>query len=117
MESWMISLAIAICASIATFITIKNSATQNAKDIEKIQETSIQHKREEDKLHIALFEKIDKANETLAEHKVKLGASPTMENVRAEFVSKEMFKQMEKHIDEKFDKLESGIEKILDKSE
>jgi hypothetical protein len=40
-----------------------------------------------------------------------------MKEVRDEFVSKEMFHQMQKHIDEKFDKLEMGLAKILDKLE
>ena len=38
-----------------------------------------------------------------------------MKEVRDDFVSKEMFRQMEKHIDEKFGKLELGITKILDR--
>jgi hypothetical protein len=117
MESWMISLGIALLGYVAMFVTTKSQTQQNSKDIEKLQNINVSHKKEDDIAHGSIFTKLDIANEVLAEHKVKLGTAPTMEQVRAEFVSKEMFKQMEKHIDEKFDKLENGIDKILNKLE
>lgn len=69
------------------------------------------------KVEEAYGKKIDIQAKELVELKTKLANVPTMEEVRNEFVSKEMFKQMEKHMDEKFSKLEYGINKILDKLE
>ena len=83
MESWQISLSIALITYVATFVTMKNTTAQNAKDIEKIQESNAAHSKEDIVLHKSMFEKIDIANEVLAEHKVKLGSAPTMEQVRA----------------------------------
>jgi len=133
MEGWVISLlgllfsiAVAIVTYVATIVTVKNKTEQNNKDIDdlkklhiknidEVRETSRRHNTSDEALHSKFFEKLDIMNETITEHKTKLANAPTMEQVRVEFVSKEMFKQMEKHIDEKFDKLESGIEKILNK--
>lgn len=115
MESWMISLGIGLLTYVSMFVTLKNKTDQHSTDIKDLREKNDRHKREDDSLHEKMFDKLDDVNQELATHKVKLGNAPTMEQVRAEFVTKEMFKQMEKHIDEKFDKLESGIEKILNK--
>lgn len=117
MESWQVSIILGLITYISIFVTVRNKTDQHTKDIEKLQEGSANHKKDDEKLHSKMFDKIDELNTEIAEHKVRLGNAPTMEQVRAEFVSKEMFKQMEKHIDEKFDKLESGIDKILNKLE
>ncbi|WP_373073875.1 hypothetical protein [Sulfurimonas sp.] len=115
MEGWQVSVVLGLITYISIFVTVRNKTDQHSKDIEKMQVSSTNHKKDDEKLHSKLFDKIDELNTEIAEHKVRLGNAPTMEQVRAEFVSKEMFKQMEKHIDEKFDKLENGIDKILDK--
>ena len=44
---------------------------------------------------------------------IQIHQAPTMKEVREEFASKEFVAQMEKHIDEKFLTVNSGIEKIL----
>ncbi len=113
----MISVGLALLTYVAIIVTIRNKTEQHTKDIEKLQTANADHRRDDEKLHSKMFDKIDELNTEIAEHKVRLGNAPNMEQVRAEFVSKEMFKQMEKHIDEKFDKLENGIEKILHKLE
>ena len=117
MESWQVSIILALITYISIFVTVRNKTDQHTKDIEKLQDGGENHKKNDEKLHGKMFDKIDELNTEIAEHKVRLGNAPTMEQVRAEFVSKEMFKQMEKHIDEKFDKLESGIDKIINKLE
>lgn len=117
MESWMISLGIGLLTYVSMFVTLKNKTDQHGSDIKEIREKNERHKKEDDILRSKMFDKLDDVNQELATHKVRLGNAPTMEQVRAEFVTKEMFKQMEKHIDEKFDKVESGIEKILNKLE
>ena len=117
MESWQVSVVIGVITYISIFVTLKNKTEQNTADIKDIKEKNERRKKEDDILHSKLFDKLDDVNQEIATHKVKLGNAPTMEQVRAEFVTKEMFKQMEKHIDEKFDKLENGIDKILAKLE
>ncbi len=71
----------------------------------------------ERKARQALGGKVDELKDEVTTHKVKLANAPSMEQVRSEFVSKEMFKQMEKHMDGKFETLENGIDKILAKLE
>jgi len=115
MISSLISLFVGVVTYVSIIVTMKNKGDVNQKDIEKAQENHDTYKIANEKIHSKMFDKIDELNTEIAEHKVRLGNAPNMEQVRAEFVSKEMFKQMEKHIDEKFDKLENGIEKILDK--
>ena len=117
MESWQISVVIGFITYISIFVTIKNKTEQNSSDIKDLKDKNDRHKKEADILHGRMFDKLDDVNQEIATHKVRLGSAPTMEQVRAEFVTKEMFKQMEKHIDEKFDKLENGIDKILTKLE
>lgn len=56
--------------------------------------------------------KIDEHSGAIVELHQKTSQAPTMNEVRAEFVSKEMFTQMEKHIDEKFNKLDNELDKI-----
>ncbi len=106
MESWMISIVIAIVGVVSTFAITKNKVENNDKQIEAIF-----------KILKGLGEKVDIHSESLSEHKVMIKSSMTMTQADSKFVSKELFKQMEKHIDEKFDKLENGIEKILTKLE
>lgn len=104
MESWIISIVIAIVGVVSTFAITKNKVENNDKQIEAIF-----------KILKDLGEKVDLHSESLSEHKVMIKSSMTMTQADNKFVSKELFKQMEKHIDEKFDKLENGIEKILAK--
>lgn len=115
MESWMISVAVGVLTYFSMFITMKNKTDQHSLDIKEIKDKNERHKKEDDILHGKMFDKLDELNKEMATHKVFIGNTPTMEQVRNEFVTKEMFKQMEKHIDEKFDKLENGIDKILTK--
>ncbi len=61
----------------------------------------------------AIFNKLDNYGKDIVTLQQKVGQAPTMKEVRDEFVSKEMFKQLEKHMDEKFSKLERGLEEIL----
>lgn len=117
MESWMASVAIGVLTYFSMFITMRNKTDQHSLDIKEIKEKGERNKKEDDILHGKMFDKLDEVNKELATYKVFIGNAPTMEQVRNEFVTKEMFKQMEKHIDEKFDKLENGIDKILNKLE
>jgi hypothetical protein len=106
MESWIISVIIAVVGVISTFAVTKNKVENNDKQIEAIF-----------KMLKGFGEKVDNHSESLSEHKVMIKSSMTMSQADNKYVSKEMFKQMEKHIDGKFETLENGIEKILLKLE
>ncbi len=111
------SVIIGVISYISMFVTLRNKTEQHTTEIGELKVKSEKHKKDDENLHAKLFDKIDEINQELATHKVRLGNAPSMEQVRVEFVSKEMFKQMEKHIDDKFDRLEAGLTKILDKLE
>ncbi len=131
MESWMISLIIVIAGVVSTFAVIRQKVNEGGdKDFEQDKRlTNLEKFMNEktpminhlinhfNKTEEAYGKKLENHSTRLTELQEKITQTPTMNEVRTEFVTKEMFKQMEKHIDEKFDKLESGIEKILSKLE
>jgi hypothetical protein len=124
-EDWMVSLGIALVGLVSTFAVLRNkvndSEARDKKQDEKIAELNkFMNEKAPFLDHLsraenAFGQKIDIHSKEIIELKTKMANIPTMNEVRSEFVSKEMFKQMEKHIDEKFDKLENGIDKILSK--
>ena len=108
-ESWMISLLISIIGLIAVLAVGKYKTEANERAIET-----------ERKARQAIGDKLDKISEEVVAHNARTIGVPTMEDVRKEFVSKEMFRQMEKHIDTKFDdmgkllnKFSNGQDEIL----
>ena len=102
-ESWMISLVISFIGLVAMMAVGKYKTEQNQKEIET-----------EKQAREVIGRKLDKATEEMAEYKVRLHNAPSMEDVRREFVSKEMFKQMEKHIDGQFETLGKSLEKLFE---
>ncbi len=98
-ESWMVSGSISLAGLIAVLAVSKYKIDENKSDIRKVRQI--------------LDNKVESLRDTTNAHKVKFTSTPSMEKVRAEFVSKEMFKQMEKYMDGKFKTLENGIDKIL----
>jgi len=65
------------------------------------------------KIEESYGKKLDVHSNKIIELTTQLGATPTMKEVRDEFVSKEVFLQMEKHIDQKFLVVTTGINEIL----
>jgi len=104
MESWMVSAILATITYIAMFVTYKNKTDTHTKSIDELK--SKIEKTEQ---------KTDNNRMDISSLNTQLTTVPTTEHIRQEFVSKELFQQMKEHIDEKFDKLENGISKILDK--
>jgi hypothetical protein len=138
LESWMISAAISISAVIATFAVLKqkvadsivrdseqdlrfkefkNRLDDELQELQKFKNESKPHLEHLSRVEQALTKKLDFHSENITKLNQQITQAPTMKEVRDEFVSKEMFHQMQKHIDEKFDKLEMGLAKILDKLE
>jgi hypothetical protein len=99
MESWMVSTVIALVAFVSTFAVLKT----NVQRLNKVQDENLK--------------KIDNQHDDLIVLKEKISRAPNMRDVRTEFVSKEFLTQMQKNIDDKFERLESGINKILTKLE
>jgi len=124
-ESWMVSIGFALVTLVAGYAVMRSNVSKGmlatAKQDEKIEvlEKFMNEKKplldHLSRVEEAFGKKIDIHSREIVELKTKLANVPTMEEVRNEFVSKEMFKQMEKHIDEKFDKVENGLDKILSK--
>jgi len=123
MESWMVSVIVAIVTLIAGYAVLRNNVSKGM-DADKAQDKKIEvlekFMNEKKPLldHLSKVEeaygkKIDCQAKELIELKTKLASIPTMREVRDEFVSKEVYLQMEKHIDEKFAGLQSGVSEIL----
>lgn len=102
MESWMISLGIGGITYIATFVTMKNKVDVHQKTIDSQQKTIN-----------SLFGRLDKHGDDIVKLNTKSELSMTSKDVDAKYVSKELFRQYEKHIDGRFDRLEVGQGKIL----
>ncbi len=109
MESWMISLAIAFAGVIATFAVIKYKVDHNEIHRER-QNTEMTSRVN------GIARKVDQHSETMSEHKISIGNAVTMEQVDARFLTRDLFRQHEKHLDVRFvaieKKLESGFEEI-----
>lgn len=125
MESWMVSLVIALVGVVSSFAVIRQKVNEGGNkdqeqdkrltELEKFMNEKNPMLNHFSKIEEAYGKKLDNHSRDITELQQKITQTPTMTEARNEFVTKEMFKQMEKHIDEKFDKLESGIEKILNK--
>jgi len=135
MEDWMISLLIAGAGVIATFAVLKQKVADSlAKDDEQdIRFKEFRIKVEDDLSYLqkfkneskpqlehlsrveqAITKKLDNSAQEITRLNQQITQSPTMKEVREEFVTKEMYKQLEKHIDEKFTKMESHQERTND---
>ncbi|PHQ89509.1 MAG: hypothetical protein COB42_06695 [Sulfurimonas sp.] len=126
-ESWMLSLFIAILGVATTWGILKNKIesllllTKSHTDL-LVELQKFKNENNPLLLHLSKIEekhgrKIENQAKDLIALQTKLANVPTMEEVRSEFVSKEMFKQMEKHFDENFDRVEEGLNKIFKKIE
>lgn len=125
MESWMITLGGIVITLIAGYAVMRSNVSKGI-EADKAQDAKIEALEKfmneqspvlahYSKVEEAYGKKLDFHAKELVEVKTKLGQAPTMKEVREEFVSKEVFLQMEKHIDEKFAGLQGGIDKILNK--
>ncbi len=120
----MLSIAFAIATLIAGYAVMRSNVSKGM-DVDKAQDEKIEvlekfmNEKKPLLTHLSKVEeaygkKIDCQAKELIELKTKLASVPSMKEVRAEFVSKEVYLQMEKHIDEKFAGLQNGIKQILD---
>ena len=95
MESWMISLAIAGAGILSSFAVVKYMADELKRNQESI------------------FKRLDSHGDDLVALNTMSKLAMTAKDVDDKYVSKELFRQFEKHIDKRFDGLEVGQGKIL----
>ena len=122
-EGWMISLFIAVVTLVSSYAVMKANVAKSSKTIDTlVDENKILKEFMNSKLpllnHLSKKEnftdgKIESMGKEIVELRTQLAQVPTMKDVRKEFVSKEIFLQMEKHMDEKFDGLQVMLMKVL----
>ena len=127
MESWIVSVAIALVGVVSVFAVMRanvNSLNEENKEqakkleqLEKFKSENVPVIKHLSNVENLAFKKIDNHSNLLTSLREQIGQVPSMKEVRDEFVTKELFLQMQKHMDEKFDHLDKGLEKILDKLE
>lgn len=127
MESWMVSVVVALVGVVSTFAVLRSNVHRlnetnkeqgkKLEELEKFRNESAPVIAHLSKVEDSMFAKIDSHSESLTALKEQVGQVPSMKEVRDEFVTKELFLQMQKHMDEKFDHLDKGLGKILDKLE
>ena len=127
MESWIVSVAIALVGVVSVFAVMRanvNSLNEENKEqakkleqLEKFKSENVPVIKHLSNVENLAFKKIDNHSNLLTSLREQIGQVPSMREVRDEFVTKELFLQMQKHMDEKFDHLDKGLGKILDKLE
>jgi hypothetical protein len=74
----------------------------------------VRYQSAESKRHInIIFERMDKHGDDIVRLNTKSELSMTAKDVDEKYVSKELFRQFEKHMDVRFDKIDDGQNKIL----
>lgn len=106
MESWAISLAVSI---IMTLLGIALMAGMYRNKISVLEDTTKSIHNTFDKMYIRL----DRHGDDIISLNTKSELSMTAKDVDDKYVSKELFRQFEKHIDKRFDRIEEGQDKIL----
>ena len=94
-QGWMISVMLAIVTLVGNGFIIYYVVSE----LKKNQET--------------IFNRIEKHGDDIVRLNTKAELSMTVNDVDDKYVSKELFRLFEKHIDGRFDRLESGQDKIL----
>ena len=95
MESWMISLGIVaagVISSIAVTKQIVNQVHANQK---------------------AIFERLDTHGDDIVKLNTKAELAVTAKDVDEKYLSKELFRQHEKHMDRRFDDIKADMGKII----
>jgi len=132
MEDWMVSLVIASIGVVSTFAVLRQKVADSIqRDIDQDEEFNtykeklsnsieeLQKFRNEtspaiehySRIEVGYGKKIDYLTQEITKLNQQITQAPTMKEVRDEFVTKEMYKQLEKHIDIKFNILEDNQNK------
>ena len=132
MQDWMLSVLIAGVGFVSTFAVLKqkvaNSVTRDVEqdirfkeyknkteqvivELQKFKNETVPAIEHYSRIEVGYGKKIDYQAQEITKLNQQISQAPTMKEVREEFVTKEMYKQMQKHIDEKFDKMEVSQDK------
>jgi len=95
MESWMIGATTVVMTTVGTAYVMRYIVGELKSKIE---------------VH---DDRLERHGDDLVKLNTKSELAVTAEQVDAKYVSKELFRQFEKHIDGRFDRLENSVDKIL----
>jgi len=95
MESWMISAAVVIAGIIGNIYIVRYMVGELKKN------------------EAIMFERLEKHGDDIVRLNTRSELAMTAKDVDDKYVSKELFRQFEKHIDKRFDRIEDGQGKIL----
>lgn len=116
-EGLSVSAIIGIITYISIFVTTKNKTDQNHKDIESLK---AQHQKDVLTIKTAhieetkeVYKRLEKHGDDIVHLNTLSRLAITAKDVDDKYVSKEYFKQFEKHMDKRFDTIENGQGKIL----
>ena len=116
-EGLGVSAIIGIVTYISVFVTMKNKTDQNQKDLESLktqqQNDIAKAKATHDEEVKELYKRLEKHGDDIVHLNTLSRLAITAKDVDDKYVSKEYFKQFEKHMDKRFDGIESGQGKIL----
>lgn len=101
-EGWMINIVMSVITFIALFVTIKVKQENQQKTIDDICNRID-----------TIYSRLDKHGDDIVKLNTKSELAVTAKDVDDKYVSKEYFRQFEKHIDTHFKRLEDGQDKIL----
>jgi galactitol-specific phosphotransferase system IIB component len=94
--SWVISAVVAMCTGIGTIFVMKYMVAELKKDVGVI------------------FTRLETHGDDIVALNTKSELAVTAKDVDDKFVSKELFRQFEKHMDSRFDGIEQGQKRILE---
>jgi len=106
METWMIGIGINLLGLAAVFGAYRNKVNtleNNQKEIKGIVTT--------------IFNRLDKHGDKIVTLDAVSKVAMTAKDVDDKYISKEVFRQMEKHIDSRFDDIQKGLSDIIHKLE
>lgn len=95
MESWMITLGIVLVGLIGNIYITKYIVGELKKNEKTV------------------FDRLEKHGDDIVRLNTRSELAMTAKDVDDKYVSKELFRQFEKHIDKRFDRIEEGQGKIL----
>ena len=95
MESWMVSLGIVVVGLVGNVYIVKYMVGELKKN------------------EAIIFERLEKHGDDIVRLNTRSELAMTAKDVDDKYVSKELFRQFEKHIDKRFDRIEEGQGKIL----
>jgi hypothetical protein len=102
-----VEIVIGVATIISTFAIVKYQGAETKKQFES-------HDEEQKKFEVDVFKRIEAHGEKIVALQTKQESAITAKEVSEHYLSKEHFRQFEKHIDDKFRTVIDGQGKILE---